>query len=72
VERSQQIDDKKESDHGQYDRKGEGLQEAGEMLCHFIDEHNLLDSKEGPRRPLVILAFDEADTLTDNPPDEKT
>jgi hypothetical protein len=41
------------------------------MLCRFIDEDKLLDSKKGPRRPLVILAFDEADTLTDNPPTKK-
>jgi hypothetical protein len=27
-----------------------------------------LDSAGGPRRPLVVLAFDEAHTLTDNPP----
>jgi hypothetical protein len=26
----------------------------------------------GPRRPLVVLAFDEADILTDNPPDQET
>jgi hypothetical protein len=26
----------------------------------------------GPRRPLVVLAFDEADTLTDNPPGQST
>jgi hypothetical protein len=26
-----------------------------------------LDSDKGTRRPLVVLAFDEADTLTDNP-----
>jgi hypothetical protein len=27
-----------------------------------------LDSENGPRRPLVVLAFDEAHVLTDNPP----
>ena len=46
----------------------EGPAEAGERLCRFIDEHHLLDPESGPRRPLVVLAFDEADTLTDNPP----
>ena len=40
------------------------------MLCRFIDEHHLLDSDKGPRWPLVVLAFDEADTLTDNPPEQ--
>jgi hypothetical protein len=40
------------------------------MLCRFLDEHDLLDSDEGPRWPLVVLAFDEADTLTDNPPNQ--
>ena len=54
-----------------YASKDKGLQEAGEDLCRFIDEHRLSDSKKGPRRPLIILAFDEADTLIDNPPDEK-
>jgi len=30
-----------------------------------------LDSKNGPRRPLVVLAFDEAHALTDNPPGQE-
>jgi hypothetical protein len=71
VESSQQVDDEKEPDLGQYVLKGEGLQEAGEMLCRFIDEHRVLESDKGPRRPLVVLAFDEADTLTDNPPEQE-
>ena len=61
-----------ESEHVRYTTPGgEGLKEAGEKLCRFIDEDKLLDSKKGPRRPLVILAFDEAGTLTDNPPNEE-
>jgi hypothetical protein len=40
------------------------------MLCRFLGEYELLDSKKGPRRPLVVLAFDEAHTLTDNPPNQ--
>jgi hypothetical protein len=62
---------KRNPDHGQYVLKGEGLQEAGEMLCPFIDEHRVLESDKGPRRPLVVLAFDEADTLTDDPPEQE-
>jgi hypothetical protein len=50
---------------------GRGLQKAGESLTQFIDEHALLDSDKGPRRPLVIIAFDEADTLTDNPQEQE-
>ncbi|KAN0114069.1 hypothetical protein V8E52_007045 [Russula decolorans] len=74
VERYQQVEvDEKEPEreNRRYVSEGKGLQEAGEDLCRFIDEHRLSDSKKGPRQPLVILAFDEADTLTDNPPDKK-
>ncbi|KAI9434407.1 hypothetical protein F5148DRAFT_998459 [Russula earlei] len=49
----------------------EGLHEAGENLCRFIDEYKVLDFKEGPRRPLVVLAFDEAHVLLDNPHEQK-
>jgi hypothetical protein len=52
-------------------KDGGGVPEAGTSLCNFIDEHKLLDSAGGPRRPLVVLAFDEAHTLTDNPPEQK-
>ena len=48
----------------------EGVEEAGERLCRFVDPHRLLDSTEGPRWPLVVFAFDEAHILTDNPPDK--
>jgi hypothetical protein len=61
----------KEPDHGRYISQGEGLREVGKMLCSFLDEHDLLDSNEGPRWPLVVLAFDEADILTDNPPEQE-
>jgi hypothetical protein len=47
----------------------EGVEEAGEKLCRFIDPHHSLDSPKGPRWPLVVFAFDEAHILTDNPPD---
>ncbi|KAI9512364.1 hypothetical protein F5148DRAFT_1008366 [Russula earlei] len=43
---------------------------AGENLCRFIDENQILDSKEGLRRPLIILAFDEAHILTDRPDEQ--
>jgi hypothetical protein len=63
-------DNKNEPEHGRYLMGGEGLQKAGETLCRFLDEHELVESKKGPRWPLVVLAFDEADTLTDNPPNQ--
>ena len=68
---NEQKYDEKEPEHGWFTWKGEGLKEAGERLCHFIDEHRVLDLEEGPRRPLIVLAFDEADTLTDNPPKQE-
>ncbi|KAI0299888.1 hypothetical protein BC826DRAFT_716613 [Russula brevipes] len=40
------------------------LQNAGSRLCEYIDPQGLLDSATGPRRPLVILNFDEAHLLT--------
>ena len=49
-------------------KDGGGVLEAATSLCDFIDEHKLLDSARGPRQPLVVLAFDEAHILTDNPP----
>ena len=75
MQRCEQVKvDEKDPDpeHRRYVPGGKGLQEAGEDLCRFIDEHRLTDSTKGPRRPLVVLAFDEADTLTDNPPDQDT
>jgi hypothetical protein len=71
VKESRHSEDKKESEHGRYVWKDESAENAGKMLCDFIDPHRFLDSDKGPRRPLVVLAFDEADALTDNPPDNK-
>ena len=36
------------------------------MLCRFVDPFHLLDSVKGPRRPLVVFAFDDAHVLTAN------
>jgi hypothetical protein len=44
---------------------------TGKLLCKFIDPHSVLDSDIGPRWPLVILAFDESQILTNNPKDRK-
>ena len=41
----------------------------GLNLCKLIDPENKLDVGSGPRRPLVILAFDESHILTDLPKD---
>jgi hypothetical protein len=71
VEKSREVDDEKEPGHDWYISGGEGPREAGEKLCRFIDENGFLDSENGPRRPLVVLAFDEADALTDNPPNKE-
>jgi hypothetical protein len=71
VESSQPAEDKNKPEHGQYRSKAERVQEAGEMLCRCIDEHRVLESDKGPQQPLVVLAFDEADTLTDNPPQQE-
>jgi hypothetical protein len=70
VQNNKPVGDGKETGHGRYISEHEGLTvtEAGKALCRFIDKHHLLDPKKGPRRPLVVLAFDEADALTDNPP----
>ncbi|KAI0295063.1 hypothetical protein B0F90DRAFT_1940148 [Multifurca ochricompacta] len=47
---------------------GNGVREAGLELCQFVDPEGCLDPLEGPRRPLVILAFDESHVLGDTPP----
>jgi hypothetical protein len=44
-----------------------GVRDAGKALCKYIDPQGLLDSNKGPRRPLVILSFDEAHLLTGLP-----
>jgi len=43
------------------------IQDVAEKLCRFIDPHSALDLEEGPRWPLVILAFDESHILTEFP-----
>lgn len=54
-----------------YNYKGLGdIQDAGEKLSEFVDPQYKLDRPKGPRRPLVILAFDEAHVLTDIPPNK--
>jgi hypothetical protein len=68
VEGSEPAKDESEPEHSRYTSKGEGLQEAGVTLCRFIDQDYDFDSDYGPRRPLVVLAFDEADVFVDNPP----
>ncbi len=69
MESSQLVVPENEPVHGRYVFKGQGLEEAGKELCRLIDEHGVLESNKGPRRPLVVLAFDEAHVLTDNPQD---
>ena len=44
-----------------------GIQVTGQRLCLFLDPHRVLDSAEGPRWPLIILAFDESKALTTTP-----
>lgn len=58
-----------EGSPSRYKCQNGGVEEAGASLCRFVDPHGLLDSPKGPRRPLVILAFDEAHSLTDKPLD---
>ncbi len=45
--------------------------DAAKSLSDFIDPNHVLDLKEKlPRQPLIILAFDEAHLLTNNPSNE--
>jgi hypothetical protein len=71
VRNSEHVRGKYELEHGWYTSGKLGPRDAGEALCRFIDEHSFLDVKNGPRQPLVILSFDEADALTDNPPEKE-
>jgi hypothetical protein len=41
--------------------------QAAEELTQIVDPGNLLDPEAGPRRPLLLLAFDESHVLTDIP-----
>lgn len=43
------------------------LEEAAERLCRFVDPQGLMDRAKGPRRPLIVFAFDEAHILIDGP-----
>ena len=53
---------------GRYvDEERKKIEDAAEKLCRFIDPHKALDVGEGPRWPLVILAFDESHILTEFP-----
>ncbi len=67
----ERVSNNNEPDHCQCVPKGGDLVGSAEALCRFIDEHRLLDSENDARRPLVVLAFDEARVLTDNPPDKE-
>jgi hypothetical protein len=64
---SQRVIGKNKGSPGRYESGNRGVEKAGKLLCRFVDPHGLLDSSNGPRRPLVVFAFDEAHTLTDNP-----
>ena len=44
---------------------GTQVRQAAEELVQLLDPKGLLDSLSGPRRPLLILAFDEGHTLAD-------
>jgi hypothetical protein len=63
--------DETESGDVSYTTGGKGLRDAGKTLCRLIDKDKVSNSKNGPRRPLVIFSFDEADILTDDLPDEQ-
>ena len=71
MERSVPVIRENKSRHPQFRYGHDGVADAGERLCRFVDPHDVLDSNNGPRRPLVVLAFDEAHTLTNNPPGAK-
>ncbi|KAH9991140.1 hypothetical protein BJV77DRAFT_554959 [Russula vinacea] len=64
---SESVTGKGKGSPSRYRSENGVVEEAGELLCRFVDPHGLLDSAQGPRRPLVILAFDEAHSLTDKP-----
>ena len=56
-----------ESKLPRYVTDGDEVKKIGHMLYQFIDPHSVLYSIEGPRRPLVIISFDESHILTNNP-----
>ena len=48
------------------DKHQQGVLQAGKNLKNFIDKNNVLCSnKDGMKRPLLILALDEAHNLTE-------
>ena len=66
--KSKHTKDGNEPEHGRFtSEEGMGPRDAGERLCWFIDPRKVLRPATGPRRPLVVLVFDEAHILTDNP-----
>jgi hypothetical protein len=73
MEGSKQVEDSDatkgtEQRHSYASKDGDQITNAGKQLAEFVDPLNLLDRPETePRRPLVILSFDEAQILTDNP-----
>jgi hypothetical protein len=73
MESSRQVPDPSEPEQPEelrpyVSRNQDGIRNAGGQLARFVDPQNLLDSVEKkPRWPLVILSFDEAHILTDNP-----
>jgi len=54
-----------------YLRKNTSVNCVAQELTKFIDPLNLLDASEGPRRPLILLAFDEGHFLAHGPEDKK-
>jgi hypothetical protein len=46
---------------------GDRIDNAGRKLVRFIDPIIKIDSEGQPRRPLVVISFDEAHVLTDTP-----
>jgi hypothetical protein len=49
-------------------KDGDGIEDAGKRLVRFVDPLDVLGRDKGqPRRPLVVLSFDEAHIFTDNP-----
>ena len=65
--KSEHAEGEDEPEHGRFTSEGKGPRDAGGRLCQFIDQCKVLESGTGPRRPLVVLAFDEAHILTDKP-----
>ena len=69
MEGSQQQTNSPEEFPPYVSKDGDGIENAGKLLAQFVDPHNLLDRHHvgQPRRPLVIVSFDEAHLFTDDP-----